>query len=476
MEGVISLPPGQVTPQQAADRVAHLEGARHLPPGAMSMSPNARDGAAADFTISDPAQLDAPLPWPGPSAPGEAVSVPFDVGVRQDGDPFLYRPVPLFNVRASGMTGAGKTMSWLWNRTAEGVTREGYAAFGIDITKRWQYLGPLRDGLHDAAVTPEAALALMAGFERVRVARLSYLAARHMTEWKPGCGLSYLDIAMEELGEILRALAEASKAKAGAPFNLEDWFTNVRAGRSTGMHWDASNQTGKGTQFPTDIRGQLHPLCFGVADKNEAGTALSEAQLNAACRPQLWTSRHPGKAYADFPTMADGDLAMPVRFYDWGRDGSAIAAYMQDWPAKDRPLDDVTAEALAAAPAAPASYALPGPGGTVPGGERRGNVRDLFGPKARKGPIADRQEAAEAVEEEIRKVLAAWLRAGKDKFTSMDIQKSGVLERIGRSRSWSYNAIQSMEQCGYARKLDGGSRTRWQILPGVQRDTDEEQA
>jgi hypothetical protein len=470
MTGTVQLPPGEVTPAEAAARVAHLEGAGHFPPGAMSLTPHARDGSVADFRLTDPAQLDDPLPWPGPSAPGESVAVPFDLGGRQDGEPFLVKLVPVFNTRASGKTGSGKTMSWLWNRAAEGVTRHDYAMFGIDVTKMWQFLGPIREGLHAAAVTPGQALALMAGFERARVARLGYLSARHMTEWKPGCGLTYMDIAMEELGEILRALADVGKGSA-ASFNLDSWFTNVRAGRSAGMSWNASNQTGKHTQFPTDVRGQFSPLAFGVADLNEAKTALSDAQLDAACRPQLWGSSFPGRAYADFPTMGAGELAMPVRFYDWGQDGSAIAAYMQDWRAADRPLDDITAEALADVPAQPDSH--------YPPASPRGNVRDLFS-KA-KGPgrtpvTPDRQAAAEQAEEEIRKVLAAWLKDGKDMFTSLELQKSGVLERIGRSRSWSYNAIQSMEQLGYARKLEGGGRTRWAILPGVQRDSGEEQA
>ena len=469
--GRVMMPP-EASVREAAERAEGLEENLGYPPGSVTVA-KSPDGPWGDFTASDPRLLDRTRAWPGPSAPGDSVAVPFRLGERQDGKAFRAALVPVFNTRTSGMTGSGKTMSWLWNRAAEGVTRPDYAMFGIDVTKMWQFLGPVREGLHAAAVTPESALRLMAAFERARVARLGYMAAQHMTEWREGCGLTYMDIALEELGEILKALADASKAGSGAPFDLGDWFTNVRAGRSTGMSWNASNQTGKHTQFPTDVRGQFHPVTFGVEGAGEAKLALSDNQLEAGCRPQLWGTKSPGRAVADFPTMEPGGLSMPVRFYDWGGDGSLIAAYMRGWPAAGRPLDDVTGEAMEAEPAQPASYALPEEGGRLagPGRPRPANVRYLPGAEP---PAPKQDEKARERELAVMAQFAAWEKAGKVTFTSLDLQATGIAARLGVSRPWLYGAVDTAVARGRLELVTDKPKKVWRILPERARRAEEE--
>jgi hypothetical protein len=483
LAGTVALESGEVTPADAAARAANLEGALGYPPGALGLTQNAGHGGFADYTVTDPSLLAAPWPWPGPSAPGADMSVPFRLAMRQDGEPWQVRLVPVSHTRATGMTGSGKTLSWLWNRAAEGVTREGYAMVAADITKQWQFLGPMRDGLHAAAVDGPSALKLFAGLERVRVARLGYLSKNHMTEWTVGCGLTYLDIALEELGEILRALQEASKGSTRQPFNLEDWFTNVRAGRSTGMSWNASNQSGGYKSFPTEVRGSFHPVTFGLEDPNDVKTALSERQRAAGVRPTLWRDSQKGTAVADLEGMSDAQAAMPVRFWDWGQSpaaGHAMAAYMADWPASSRPWDDVTGEAFGAEPGRPASE-VTGYHGLPPGLEyqpdapRRGPGRPRKDDTVVAGPWKGtpkpdpRAERTAADQEAVFSLWLRWYAEGTESFTASDLLNSPEWKALGKTRSHAYNFIETGVQTGRCRKLADKPVQRWEIIPRQQR-------
>jgi hypothetical protein len=476
LSGTVAFEGGEVTPADAAARADNLEGAMGFPPGALSLTQNSRQAGFADYAVSDPAVLAEPWPWPGPSAPGADMSVPFRLAVQQDGEPWLVNLVPVFHTRATGMTGSGKTMSWLWNRVAEGVTREGYACVAVDVTKLWQFLGPIRAGLHAAAVDSVSALKLFAALERVRVARLDYLSKNHMTEWSVGCGLTYMDIALEELGEILEALAAASKAGSGAPFDMKTWFTNVRAGRSTGMAWHASNQTGKHSSFPTEVRGSFHPLTFGLDDSNDVKTALSERQMRAGVRPTLWGSNQKGTAVADFEGMSDHEVAMPVRFLDWGRSpeaGQRIAAYMLDWEAAGRPWDDVTGEAFEAVPGQSAT-AVTGYAGRPPGTEqpqrrgpgrpRRGDGTVVAGPWGRQPP-ADARGPQGASEEVVFQLWLKWYAQGIESFTITDLTSAEEYKALGVTRQNAYNYIATGVQSGRCRKVADKPKQRWEITP-----------
>jgi hypothetical protein len=486
LSGTVALDGGEVTPADAAARAANLEGAMGFPPGALGLTQNAGHGGFADYTVSDPAVLAQPWPWTGPSAPGADMSVPFRLAVRQDGEPWLLSMLPVSHTRAAGMTGSGKTMSWLWNRLAEGVTREGYAMVAVDVTKLWQFLGPVRAGLHAAAIDPASALRLFTALERVRVARLDYLSKNHMTEWTLGCGLTYLDIALEELGEILDALAEASRGSTRQPFDMKTWFTNVRAGRSSGMSWNVSNQSGGYKSFPTEVRGNFHPITFGLDDANDVKTALSDRQMKAGVRPTLWRDSQKGTAVADFEGMSEREAAMPVRFLDWGRSpaaGQAVAAYMADWPAASRPWDDVTGEAFEAEPGRPASE-VSGYGGQVPGAEqRRGPGRPrkdstvVAGPWGQPVPAAHPQDhQAVRAEEALWSLLLKMYAEGTEVVGAHEIMSRKEFKAtVNRSRGWIYTALDGMVPFGRTSQVGGGNRRLWRVTPPPARAADSEE-
>jgi hypothetical protein len=470
--GIIGLPPGEVTPADAAARVANLESARRLPPGAMSLSPNHDDASMTNYAISDPRKLAVPTPWPGPHAPGADMSVPFRVGDWQTGEVALVPRLPLFHTRAMGMTGSAKTMGWGYNLLGEGVTREGYAALAMDISKGNQFFGAWRPALHRFETAEDKALYLLRGIHRARLARSEYLATKHLTEWEPGCGLSWLDVIMAECPDIIRLLETAKSRMANAVMSLPDWTSDVKNSRSAGIAWNLDLQLTLADELPTVAQGQMSHLCLGVEDVKQAAFGLSARQRDAGCRPELWGKKRPGTAYWDVPTLPDEYGVMPMRFFHWEGGSRQAFAYAEQWPAEDRPLDDVTAEALAAEPAPPASHALPGPGGTVPGARPAtvdryaGNVRQLFGRQPAKPARPSREEEAAKAEQAVFDFWEGWLAGGKTQFTHLELEKTGILERLGRSRPWLYGIYKAGIAAGRIREVDGGTgRKRYEILP-----------
>jgi hypothetical protein len=478
MTGTMALPPGEVTPAEAAGRAANFEGAHRYPPGAVTITPNARDGSYADFTVTDPQVLEVPVLWPGPSAPGATMAVPFREGVFQDGTDVSVPMLPVFHVRTMGKTGSAKTTGPAYCQLGEGVTREGYAAMVMDISKGEQFFGAWRPALHRFETDPEKALRLLAGLRRAVRARTDFLAKTHRAEWEPGCGLSYLDIFMAEAPDLIALLETAKTREASAIMSLSSWMSSVKNGRSAGMAWNLDLQLAQASEMPSVAQAQMSQMCLGVESRKNADFGLSARQKDAGCRPELWGSKLPGMAYWDAPTLPDEYGVMPLRFYYWAGGPRQAFEYAQQWEAADRPLDDVTAEALAAEPALPDSYfASPG---TLSGGSVRpdprdaarpgGNVRSLFG--RRDEPARpDRFGAAEAAEAAMFSLWARWLSEGKKDFTALELQRCDEVKALGKSRSWLYGVVESGIATGRLKAMPAGTgRKRWEILPQANRE------
>lgn len=484
MRGSIVHPGGEVTQADVAARGANLEAAGRYPPGAFSATPSAGDAAVTDFIVSDPRVLEHSDPWPGPHAPGADMSVSFRVGTWQTGEVALIPRLPGFHTRGMGMTGSAKTMGWGYNQLGEGVTRQDYAAIVVDPAKGEQFFGAWRPALHRFETDEEKALYLLRALHRARRARSDYLGRKHLDQWAPGCGLSWLDLYLAEAPDVIGLLETAKNRMAGAVMSLPDWLSDVKNGRSAGMAWNLDLQLSLATELPTVAQGQMSHLCLGVESKKQAAFGLSARQIDATtCRPELWGKKMPGMAYWDCPTLPDEYATVPLRFFYW--DGGIRQAfdYAAQWPSAGRPLDEVTGEALDAEPAPPASHALPGPGGTLAGSPPAGqpgardlsrfrNVHSLF--RAPAEPSL--QERAEAAELAVFDFLDTWLAAGKTTFTHLDLERSDFFGRLNRSRTWLYGVYKTGIATGRIRKLDTGtSRTRYEIIPLDQRQTDSEE-
>jgi hypothetical protein len=457
----VKLPPEVIT-GDLAENAEKVEAGLGMAPGSFSVRRHPDNAGWSKVGFSDPRALDVPEPWPGPSAPGKDMSYPFRMGRWQNGQVMELDRLPLFHTRAMGMTGSAKTMGWSYNQLAEGVSRDGYAAFAMDVTKGEQFFGAWRPALHRFETEEMRTLYLLRAFHRARRARSDYLGRKHITEWAPGCGLSFLDIFMAEAPDIIRLLETAKTRMASAVMSLPDWLSDVKAGRSAGEDWNLDLQLSLSTELPSVSRGQMAHLCLGTESKEDSAFGLSSRQKEAGCRPELWGKSKPGMAFWDAPTLPDEYRVMPLRFFHWTGGAAQAFEYAQQWPASARPLDDVTGEALEAEPAPAASLALPGPGGTVIGLAGRPPVGRPAGPAG--SPPVRRPEPDEA-----RKVLIAFFEraaaAGQPKVAIRDLLKDPKVKAVTRSRTWLYDEMKDLSTIGVLTLTDMAPYRRWILTP-----------
>jgi hypothetical protein len=469
--GRVQFPDG-VAADAAAEAMREVEQGLQYPPGSATMRKASDNSAFGEFTATDPRRLEEPEDWPGPSAPGAGMKTPFRLGRFQDGTEARIPQLDVFHTLAEGRSGTAKTMGWTYNQLAEGVTREGYAAVVIDISKGSQFYGAWRTALHAFETQEEPAQRLLAGLHRARLARSEFLAKNHYTTWKDGCGLSFLDIFMAEAPDVLATLETAKSREANAIMSLRTWQSDVKNGRSAGERWNLDNQLSLADQIPSVAQGQLSHLCFGVDTPAQAKFGLSARQRNAGCSPELWGARFPGMAYWDAPTIDDEHAVMALRFYYWRGESRQAFEYAGLYPSIDRPLDDITAEALAWTPPVTQSLELPGPGGTLQGNNPAGpppkaKVTSIFAKGPRKSDLHD--EAAEA-ESALWKALVAMMakRVPVDgvrdgTFVIYDLRGLGFDDRVGRSRSWLYDALATFEQQGRLELVADKPKKRWRM-------------
>jgi hypothetical protein len=473
---VVQHPPGGVT-ADLIKRAPNLESAMGLPPKSITVSPHEDHAGRSHVVFSDPRVLKTPVPWPGPSRPGASIAEPVRLGLWQDSEPMDYRVVNHHN-QVMGATGVGKTMSMGWCEIAETVTRYDAAVLAFDITKGEQFLGPLRPALHCLETTPEEARARLRALHPLVRARTDYLATQHLPSWREGCGLTHLTIWLEECPDIIALLDDD---------DLEAWLSDVKAGRSAGIRWVLSLQRSDWTQMPTLARGQLAKTCFGVLDDQDASFGLSARQADAGCSPEHWGSSQPGMAYIDAPSIPDDRRIMPWRAFFWGDDSHLIAAHAAEWPATDRPLDHVTAAALAdlaAAPVFPAENPRPATVATAPATTHPATLHVVEPPEVAEGddePVADIEvdedtpfgawkfggdaPASEPMDaatarDVVRRQLNEWRLKGQTTFGIPEL--SAVRERTGRSRPWLYDVLAEFERDGVLRQR-GTSPWTWEI-------------
>lgn len=352
VQASVQLEPGRQTADDLSKKIGYVESGMGLPPGSITTEIDPDDASKARVTVSDPRVMKHPIAWPGPSRPGSSIADPIRIGLWQDLDEIAYVIVG-HHVQVMGQTGSGKSIGGAWNFLAEIVTRTDAAVFAGDITKGRQTLGPLAEALHRFETTKPGVKAMLAQLQARVKERTDHLAAKGLQKWKPGCGLTYWVIWLEEFPDIYDALTEAEK---------ENFLSMLKAIRSAGGTIVMSLQRSDYTQMPTLARGQLAKMCFGVDSTADASFGLSEKQQDAGARPELWTNGLPGMAYLDAPSIPEGRIAMPLRTYAWGITGgvfddeaasSAMRAHAARWPAAGKTVDPGTAE-LARISATPA--------------------------------------------------------------------------------------------------------------------------
>ncbi|MFD0774704.1 hypothetical protein ACFQZ2_12270, partial [Streptomonospora algeriensis] len=334
----LAPPSGKKTIDDVAKKTEYIESGMGLPAGSVQVASSEDRADRGHMTITDPRMMKRPLPWEGPSAPGGSMADPLKVGLFQDADPVLHTIVG-HHLQVMGMTGSGKSIGSAWNYLAEIISRTDAVVLAADITKGDQTLGPFRQALHRFETTKAGARQLIRDIEAEIKPRTDYLSAQGLTKWAKGCGLDYWVIWLEEVPDIIDALGD----KGG-----DTLLRILKALRSAGGTVVMSLQRSDYSQMPTLARGQLAHMCLGVANAQDAGFGLSEAQQDAEARPELWGNRRPGMAYLDAPSIPETHIAMPLRTWSWGENeaeaDAAIRAHVAQYPAVAKRTDPFTAK------------------------------------------------------------------------------------------------------------------------------------
>ncbi|MBN1170547.1 MAG: conjugal transfer protein TraB [Micromonosporaceae bacterium] len=282
-------------------------------------------------------QLRTPIPWAGPSAPGRSVGdAPLRFGRAEDGDPVALwltgRPGvrPAIHLRATGMTGSGKT-EWAKVMWGDYLTRTDGALIVVDTVKRDQTVKPIRPGVTLLITDDEQADAffdLLA--ERVIPARTAALGEQDLSEWMPGCGLSHLLVWVEE-----------SAAWSDHPALV----AVAERARTAGICLVLSQQRWTHDRAPTSLRSQFAAnICFGIDGRDDPNLALSAATVDAGACPESWGASKPGYFYLEAPSIPTTRWATPCR--SELADRSDITDAVTGWAPIRKPLDPTTRAAL----------------------------------------------------------------------------------------------------------------------------------
>jgi hypothetical protein len=425
--GTVHLPPGGI-PDDVVKNLRRVESAGGYPPGTFTVTQNTDHAGIGDVVMSDPRVISKPVPWRGPSYLGRSIAAPLSVGVYQDGTEIEF-PILGTQLQIMGQTGSGKSLGAGWSTLSEVITRHDAIVWGIDVTKGMQTLGPLAPALHRLATDDDEARQLLTEVHALIKPRTNYLADKGLPSWQEGCGINYLVIWLEEVPDIMTGIGKTGK---------ETWIRSIKAARSAGISFVWSLQRSDFTQISTIVRGQGGKWCFGVADDKEAKFGLSTAQVAAKCEPQLWSNRKPGMSFIDVPGIQEDKIPMAGRTWYFGPDDSIIKAHALNYPASDRPYDDIMKSVL--------------------GMSTAGTTLNI--------PLAVKPVDPDAVmtTDQARTHVRAWLMSHKDEdITGKNIPE--MIEGTGRERTWGYKAMREFVAEGLVTKQELDDKTYlWRVV------------
>lgn len=311
----------------AADKMA---GAVGLPPNAVRFTPtDTAEQYRMRMVLQD--TLNSVFPWPGPSHPGGTVFDPYPIGIYEDGQTAVKHIADRDGARLQGtfgMTRAGKGNGGRLE-VAENVTRQEVSQTVIDTVKSIQTFGPLAEALDWLILDIPTARALFRVIMRAVKARYEYLGAQGLDAWRPGCGLMFWPLQIEEASHLdvpPDQAADLAKAMAGA-----------------GMRLNWSLQSAQHTQMPVTLRRQLTQFqIYGCNDDFDQDALPDEVMIGGASLPNQWLADHPGRNLLVDKGLPLERKQTPLR--DYVTTPGQLAGIARQWPS--RPLDAITANAL----------------------------------------------------------------------------------------------------------------------------------
>lgn len=305
--------------EQTVDDLKHIprtvETLAGLRPGAARLVQSATDAGRADLIVNPVDLLEGIVPWRGPSAFGESVTVPIPVGrYASSGEAQIYLggneelEIDILMWLVMGMTGAAKSFS-IRTLMADLSTRNDVTIWAHDHVKGLQTLKPLIEGgaLDWVTMTKADGNAMLSTVKQVIEYRARWMGIRGYDKWTPKCGLNLLVVWIEEASELAQSAILLKLA---------------RTARSVGIVLIISLQRASHTTIDTDTRAQLSGnICFGVESETDAKFGLPTHVIDGGASPERWRAERKGYCYIAAPGVPDDKQAEELRwFYAEGKD------------------------------------------------------------------------------------------------------------------------------------------------------------
>ncbi|MFC9916341.1 hypothetical protein [Streptomyces sp. NPDC127197] len=330
-----------VTGEDFAKKIPALASALRLGKGRMVATVDPDDSSLIYMTAQVADLLKTGVRWWGPSAAGASIAdAPIPVALYDDGeqaDIDITGQLPdrpqrnVSHLLVMGATGAGKT--WFGRTTvADMLTRRELTVWYANVTKGMQDFGCLRHGI-DWFITEEKELRpFFKILKKVIKARTEFLGSKGMASWRPGCGLNFIVVWLEEAADYAS--------------DSDEYDHLLRAARSAGMWIVTSLQRADYTNISTNARANHGSgMCFGINDSSDVSFVLSSHTVGAGADPS-WGDKKPGYAYLEGLGITEERWPMVLRTPFSSEqeiaDTVSFGAAMRD------PLDDVTVKAAGA--------------------------------------------------------------------------------------------------------------------------------
>jgi hypothetical protein len=325
--------PDSLLPKDLVDHADQIAASCGVPPGAVTVLPDDNHAGKGLMRIVTHDILRGPaLPWPGPSAPGGTPFDPVVQGVYQDGliaSKVVADETGVRHQVSAGMSGSGKSNGSVVEH-CELITRREVFPIVVDTVKGTQTFGPLAAALGIFIIDTPTARRLIKRLPRVIAGRTSYLGARNLRAWKPGCGLSFLLIQLEEYSEL--------------DVSERDVQAMAKALRSAGGRLNLSLQRPQHTQIDVNTRAQLGMSQTYGCNDSFGDEMIPDEITEAGADPRRWRDEWPGCNYLIGKGIPNRRKATPLRDYEITVE--QMLAHAAEWGPRMQELDPVTAKLL----------------------------------------------------------------------------------------------------------------------------------
>jgi hypothetical protein len=332
--GVLELD-GSNTIDDVQKRAHHLAVAVGAPKTGVRINADPTNASRGDFSVTLRDVMGESTPWPGPSHVGGTPFDPVPMGLDETGQvrtKTVADPAGAKHELVQGMTGAGKS-SGTKIELCELMPRRETGIIVIDTVKGIQTFGPAAPGLAKLVIAEKLAVKVIKRLKsHVIRARTDFLGAHELTEWTPGCGLTFLQVQIEEAATFL------------ADMDDEEIKGIVRAARSAGIRLVLSLQRPSHDEISTTVRSQFGSVtCYGM-QPDDVVCLLPDDVQEAGADPRQWADRMPGCNYYTGTGISTAQASTPLRNYNISTEvmGQHAATY---GPHMD-PVDPVTVAAF----------------------------------------------------------------------------------------------------------------------------------